>query len=222
MIVLTVILYILGITLALVIALCLFILFAPIRYQSDGGYDKTFQTTYHVSYSPLLAFRGNWDSAPGAEIKTQIVVFGIPFSISPEKAKKKKKKEEKKGGDVPFFKVMGSLDRALIKNGIVFLGDILSLLKPAKFALNARIGFDEPHLTGWLAAFIYTLKYCGPAGIKLDIEPVWDEEHYEFNYSIEGRLLIAALAFRTVRFLLAGRTREFLKTMRKERKAYAV
>jgi len=182
---------------------------------------------YSVNPIPLLAIRGNWNSIPEKQIK--ILFAGLSFTLQSdklgkgkkekekkEKDKKTKKKEKKHSKSLSFPTVLRSLDGEFLKSILALLGDLLGMLKPTKLEFNGKIGFPEPHYNGWLAAFIYTLEECCEVS-KLQVETVWEEEHYEFSFIIEGRITIGLMLFRIARFMLARKTRKFLKMLKKEK-----
>lgn len=218
------------IILFIICAIFLSLLLIPIQYKFNGGYKNFFWVSYSVYPAPFLGFRGNWNSMPEKPLQMQIIVAGLSFSLKPEKwktgrkEKKNKEKErnkekEKKGGkNLPFSAVLRSVDRDFLGSVMALTGDLLGMLRPKKLEVNGKFGFPEPHYNGWLAAFTYMLRECCVASI-LQIEPVWEEEHYEFSFIIEGRVTVFLMLFRVLRFLLAHKTRGFLKMLRKEKKA---
>ena len=221
---LTVILYIIFIILLIIAVLFLFLLLIPIRYKLDGGYDDIFSANFHMYCSPLLAFRGNWVSIPAKPLGIKLIIAGLSFSLHPEKWNKEKKKvkekEKKQSKNLSFFALLRCLERDLIGSVKVLLVDLLAMLKPKKVEIKGKLGFAEPHLNGWLAAVICMLER-GPMSIKLDVEPVWQEEHYEFTFAVEGRVVACVMLFRMARFILARRTLKFLKMLKKERASCA-
>jgi len=56
-----------------------------------------------------------------------------------------------------------------------------------KIFLNGKLGFDEPHLTGWLAAAAHSLDYCCKK-VCIELEPIWESESYEFEPVLNGRI----------------------------------
>lgn len=227
MAVLTVTLYSIAILVSIVVALLLLLLSVPVRYRVQGKYESTFTTRFTARCSPLLAIRGSWDGASTEPMLAQIVVAGLSFSLDPEKQSKseskkkgKKQSKKKKGKDLPLLAVLRCLTREFIGTGKTLLGDLLKILRPTKVEIEGRCGFDEPHLTGWLAVITSMVKECY-GWISLDIEPVWQEEHYEFSMIIEGRVALCIILYRLARFGLARPTRQFLKMMKKEKTSYA-
>jgi hypothetical protein len=221
---------ILLVILFIICVIFLSLLLIPIQYKFNGGYDNFFWVSYSVYPTPFLGFRGNWDSMPENPLQMQIIVAGLSFSVQSEKwgAGKKEKKDkekvknkekEKKGGNsLPFSAVLRSVDRDFLGSILTLFRDLLGLLKPTRLELNGKLGFPEPHFNGWFAAFTYMIRECCEASF-FQIEPVWDEEHYEFTFIVEGKITVFLMLLRVARFLLARKTREFLKMLRKEKRA---
>jgi len=202
--------------------ICLLILLVPIRYKFDGGYETSLQAYLWVRFIAFLTIEANWDSASVKPGRVKIGIAGISFYLHPEKWKDKEQKPDQKDKD--GFPSAGlflrGLDRELLGNGAALFVDMLKMLRPDKIALRGRVGFDEPHLTGWLTAFGYVIKGFSR---KADffIEPVWHDEYYEINMKIEGKIVIVLLFLRVARFMFSRRTRQFLKLLKKERAAHA-
>ena len=197
------------------------------------NYDNIFWMKYNVYPLPLLGIRGKWDSMPENPLQTQIVIAGLTFHLQPENwgkgEKEKKNKEEKKKKNekkrskksLSFPAVLRSLDRDFLGSIKMLIGDLLRMLRPKKLEIRGKFGFSDPHYNGWLAALIYMLEESCEVS-NLQIDPVWEEEHYEFSFIIEGSITIGLMLFRVARFILARKTRVFIKMLRKERKASSI
>jgi hypothetical protein len=200
---LIIVLYILGVILLALIGLCLLFLIIPIRYKLDGGYLEHLWLNFNLRCSPLLVVRGNLKSSPDQALHLQFVLMGIPITLNPEKwektdKEKKKKKHHKKKSRSHFLSI---IDRDLRIRGMALVGDLLSILKPDKLEITGKIGFDEPHLTGWLAALCHSLKYCCKSTL-INIEPSWEEEHYDLNILLEGRIMTGLIMLKVAGFAI--------------------
>lgn len=219
----TVVLYLIGILLLVIILLALFFLFVPCSYTLRGGYEDRFWTDFRIRFSSLFIIRGSWDSdlkSPGL-LKVMLVIAGFTVTLHPEKwSKKDTKQEVKEKKDLPFRVFVQSTDRELLRSGMNLLYDILRILRPDKIVLKGKIGFDEPHFTGWLAA-LKSLINAFSSGGWFDLEPVWQEEYYELSFFVEGKVVMGAVALKAARFMLARRTRKFMKVVKKEKASYA-
>lgn len=205
MAVLMIVLYILGVTLLALIGLCLLFLIIPIRYKLDGGYSELFWLNLDLRCSPLIIARGNIKSAPEAEQRVQLVLLGIPITMHPEKWKRKEKKPEKEKKKhhkkTSGSHILSIIDRDLRVRGMALVVDLLRILKPDRLEINGKIGFDEPHLTGWLAALSHSLKYCSKSTL-INIEPFWEEEHYDLNFLLEGKVMIGFIMLKVAGFAI--------------------
>ncbi|MFO8060114.1 MAG: hypothetical protein R6U70_05615 [Bacillota bacterium] len=223
MVAVTVVLWAIAVLVSIVVALLLILLFIPTRYRVDGGYDDAFRTSFDLHCTPFLAINGSWSTAPEEHEQTQIVVAGIPFSIEPgrqTRRKSKKTSEKKEGKGVPFLAILEHLTGDFLGRCGTLMRDLLKALRPKRLDISGRIGFAEPHLNGWLAAAL-ARRGTEYEWINLDIEPVWQREHYEFHIVIEDSLALCAVLVPIVRFVLARPTRQFIKAMRRQRASQA-
>ncbi len=202
---LSIILSILGIILLTLIGLCLLFLIVPIRYKLDGGYLEYLWLNFNLRCSPLFVVRGNLKSSPVQALHLQFVLLGIPITLNPEKwkekDKEKKKKKKKHLKEKSGFHFLSIIDRDLRIRGMALVGDLLRILKPERLEITGKIGFDEPHLTGWLAALCHSLKYCCKSTL-INIEPSWEEEHYDLNILLEGRIMIGLIMLKIAGFAI--------------------
>jgi len=179
------------------------LLIIPIRYKLDGGYTELFWLNADLRCSPLVIVRGNIKSAPQAEQRVQLVLLGIPITMHPEKWKSKEEKPEKEkkkqGRKKSGSRLLKILDRDLLVRGMALVGDLLRILKPDRLELNGKIGFDEPHLTGWLAAICHSLQYCCKNTV-INIEPFWEEEHYDLIFLLDGKIIIGLIILKVAGF----------------------
>ncbi len=202
---LSIILNILGIILLTLIGLCLLFLIVPIRYKLDGGYLEYLWLNFNLRCSPLIIVRGNLKSSSDQALHLQFVLLGIPITLNPEKWKKREKKKEKdknkQSEKKSGFRLLNILDRDLRVRGFALASDLLGILKPDKLEIKGNIGFDEPHHTGWLAALSHSLKYSCK-NTSVDIEPIWEEEHYDLNVLLEGRIMTGLIMLKIAGFVI--------------------
>jgi hypothetical protein len=202
----------------LLLLLAAFVLLVPFRYRFEGGYESKPSLCFNVRCSPAFIFNGNWEDG---SLKYKFRLFGIPINIDPQKFKKKAKKEEeitktkdkKKKG---LAMVSSILDREFRRRGLALIRDLVNILKPEELFLKGRIGFAEPHLTGWLAAAVYSLEYCCNQCI-IDLEPVWEDEYYAFEARLAGKISVGLIVVKVGWFFLISWLRStFSKTFRSE------
>lgn len=222
MIILTVTLYILGILLALLLMIVLFILLIPLRYKVKAGYEQNIWFDFSIRCSPAFILTGAWDDRESMPFKVKFILCGIPLTIDPDKTDKKEKaKKEKKESKKKSFKTaLAIIDKDLRVRGMALIKELLQILKPDLFFIKGKIGFDEPHLTGWLAAITSSLKYSCKETF-LAVEPVWDEEYYELEALLKGRLMVGLILVKIGWFFLKIKTRHLVNRPEKSNFASA-
>ncbi len=213
--IITILLYIVMGLLAIATSVALLLLLVPINYRLDGGFEKGWRVGFRLRCSPLLAAGGNWDHRRDRPLQARVVIAGLPFNLQPEKWGKDSPpgpEEEKEKPSFGFF--VRNMDGQLLALARDLLVDLLKFLWPRRLELEGKIGFDEPHLTGWLAALLH-LAGGDERFRRLKLEPAWEEEHCEFRFLVEGALCAGLILFRMARFMLAGRMRRLWKELRR-------
>jgi hypothetical protein len=214
-------LYIIIALLLLLLFLVAFVLLVPFRYRFEGGYESKPSLCFNVRCSPAFIFSGTWEDG---SLKSKFRLFGIPLNIDPQKFKKKAKKEEeitkakdkKKKGSAMISSI---LDKEFRRRGMALVRDLVKILKPEELLLKGRIGFAEPHLTGLLAAAVYSLKYCCNQ-CELDLEPVWEDEYYAFEARLAGKICVGLILVKVGWFFMVSWFRNaFSKSFRGEQAA---
>lgn len=209
--------------LLILIAIFFCLLFIPFKYKVKGEYDKFLVLNFGIFCTPLFGLRGCWQSTPGKPLQIQVIAAGLPINLylkeQQKNKKKKKKKKEKKGQGkiVPVqLAVLHNFNKEFMGDLYIFFRNVLKILKPKVIRVGGRIGFSEPHYNGWLSALIGMLRGSSKV-IRLEIEPVWDEECYVFFFLAKGRVIVCGILFRLVQFLLKRSTWELLKIIGKEK-----
>jgi hypothetical protein len=185
-------LYITGALILLLLLLVSFILLVPFRYRLKGGYDTRPWFRFRIRCSPAFIFAGKWDEAENKDLQARIILFGIPIKVDPQKMGKSDKEEKKKDISNDNKKkgkaaIISILDKEFRRRGLALISDLLGILKPEQLSIKGKIGFTEPHYTGWLAAFLNSIYYsCHPAFI--DLEPVFDDECFTIESKLSGRI----------------------------------
>jgi hypothetical protein len=146
MIILTILAYII----IFIIALIAIILVIPIEYSCNGyKYEKTFIEAKVKWLFGAVNFVFSYESGKG--MFNRIKFFGIsPNQTKKDHVKKEKKKKEKKR----FGKIGISLMKEVFKEGLEAVKKIFDKIKPKKFMLTARVGFDDPYNTGVMRALL--------------------------------------------------------------------
>lgn len=204
----------------LLLSLIFFILIVPLRYFIAGGYKKRPWCRFSLSCSPALIVAGTWDQEDNKVLKIRLILLGMPIKLDPQKFKDKKKpvktkKERKKKGTTSILII---LDRELKVRGFALFKNLLRILKPDLLSLKGKVGFEEPHLTGWLAAFTQSLKFCCK-NESINLEPIWEEECCELEALICGRIMTGLILLKISWFFLWLKVRQLFNSSKKEEPA---
>ncbi len=152
-------------------------------------------------------------------MRARLVIAGITIRVDPNKQDKEKKaKKKEKQKELPPRFYIQNLDKTFLSSCLKLVQDILLILKPSKLIIKAQIGFDEPHLTGYLAA-VEGLASEWADWPWIEIKPVWDDEYYEGYLYLGGRIILFNILIKIARFMIAKRTRQFLRAMKIEKKS---
>ncbi len=209
--------YIIGSLLLLLLTLLTLILIIPFRYYVAGGYKNRPWIRFSLRCSPAFILVGTWDIEDSKLMQIRFILLGIPVKLDPQKLKVKEKTEKPKkdGKKKGVSSILIILDKELRIRGIALIKELLGILMPDQLYLEGKIGFEEPHLTGWLAASTHILDYCcKKAFIKL--EPIWEGEHFEFEAQLTGRIMVGLILIKIGWFLLRLKTRQLFSSSEKK------
>jgi len=187
--------------------------FTPIRYTIKGGYRETIFFTALMQRNPLLSLTAHYGKTP---FLLSLTILGIPLKFHPRKpVKEKKKKTESHKKNKSSRPLLGTFrDGDFLKSILTFSRDILKMIGPEYLEIRGKLGFDEPHYNGCLAALNWFLRTSLPQQrVKVDLEPVWEEEYADVAVSISGKVTVCLILYRMIRFFLAKETRNFWKTI---------
>lgn len=204
---------------ALLLLLAVFLIF-PISYKLAGGYRKTFFFHPQIQIKPFIELSGDF----GKEVSCfSLIILGIPFKFHPQKPEKKEKAlkggDKKKGGRKrgkrgPGLDFATFVDKEFIQNGLAFLLDILKMVGPESLEIRGKVGFEDPCCNGCLAALNRLFRtILSTPKVKIDLEPVWEEECTDVAFSISGEITIILLLVRAAKFLLNGGARKIWKAV---------
>ncbi len=232
-----------GINLLVVIAaimLLLFfvVMFLPLRYRLQGGYREGVFARAFIALQPLFSLQVSYrDSKTRARLRLLYVPIPLPVPGKREKgdkkeggkkkpgkkaikkATKKTKKTKSKNTHGKMFRVL--INRETLEHVLSLVKDLLNILRPEKLEISGRIGFEEPHLGGWLLALLWSLKSFCPE-VVIDVESLWDQEHYEAEAVVLGKIIMGVLLVRLFRFVISRKTIKIFKDLRKLKVAKSV
>lgn len=227
----SIILSIIVYLLLFVIVVFLAVIIVPIRYSFYGGYNDNL---YCFGSMTILQFCRISASYNTKGQLAKLNIFGFSINIDPKitkgkkadskimKDKEKSQKEIKKKKKSNKGKEGASLFKNLFQRDIIFhilylLRDMVGILKPRVLTIKGRIGFYEPHHTAWLQAIVSTLSGLN-VFTKLDIETVWEDEHFEGELIIKGHLAIIVVLLKLLKFLVSKNTLKVIGIIIRERK----
>ncbi|NLX90175.1 MAG: hypothetical protein GXZ07_01040 [Firmicutes bacterium] len=204
--------------LAVLVLLTAVLLFMPVRYTIQGGFRERFFFSALIKIKPVIELAGDF----GKISSLDLTILGIRFKFCPGKSGKKKKdlnekgKKEKKALGLSF---RSFADGKFLKNLLTFSREILRMIGPESLELQGKVGFEDPCYNGWLAALNWFFKTSIPMQkVKVDLEPVWEEEYVDVAVSISGKVIVCLILYRTIKFLLAAETRKIWKAIRASKK----
>ena len=203
---------------AVLLLLLAVLLFIPFRYTMQGRYRERFFFNVFIKIKPVIELTGDF----GKTSSFTLAILGIPFKFCPGKAKEKKKdlqekskKEKKTPG--PGFRTFA--DGEFLKSILTFSRDILKMIGPESLEIRGKVGFEDPCYNGCLAALNWFFKTSVPIQkVKVDLEPVWEEECADVVVSISGKVTVCLILYRTIKFLLAAETRKIWRAIRTNKK----
>lgn len=211
--ILLLILKIIGITLLVLLALVLLLLFYPVMYSGKAEIDKKninakvkFQWLFHIIHLGIMV--------ENKDTKYALRILGIPVMRSGQRKKKKKKESENKDKpkDKPKkkltekiksaynrFKEIKSIATANTTKEAYNYGKriIIKLVRhifPKKIKADMTLGFEEPHLTGEMLGVIaiaLTTLHINPN--KLLIVPDFEKEIFEGEVKFRGHFLLGVV-----------------------------
>lgn len=208
---------------AVLVLLLAVLLFIPVRYTIQGGYRERFFFNVLANIKPVIKLAGDFGKASSFTL----TILGIPFKFYPGKAQEKKKdlheKSKKKKKTGPGFNTFA--DRKFLKSILTFSRDILKMIGPESLEIRGKVGFEDPCYNGCLAALNWFFKTSVPLEkVKVNLEPVWEEECADVVVSISGKVIVCFILYRTIKFLLAAETRKIWRAVRanKKKARYAI
>lgn len=204
------------------VALVAGLLFIPLQYRMTGSLQgsnpgaELLLKFFGCLGLSLLYREGAW--------MLNLYIFQASLSFDPpwqRKGKEKGGEEEKEKGEFSFQSFIRYsrhfADRELLADAWDLIKNLFRIFKIHSFKVQGRIGFYEPHLTGLLASFLYSVK-SACWNYSSDLELVWDEEVCDLEVKAAGKVLLAVATFYIIRFLLSKNTRKVWKKIRKEKK----
>lgn len=209
-----IILEILGYILVALLVLLVLILVLPLEFRLYGQkQEETFFKASVILFKGVVVFQ--FLKAFSEQARMCVSIFCFKKNIKTHKVSKKKNKKEKlkKDGSRNY------LEPNFLKCALKCLTKVLNHIKPKKFEIEGRVGFEDPYVTGIVCAVLNVLyQELKKANIK--VRTVFDEEIFEGKCLIQGRVVLAYIAFIALRLYLSRPVRIKQKSELKEVKSY--
>lgn len=100
------------------------------------------------------------------------------------------------------------LDKGLRQQGLQCLSDAWRIIKPRHLSVNARIGFSEPHYTGWMMAVAALLQTDNPT-YTIYIDGNWVEPGLEGEINAAGKFMPVMILWPALKFLTSAEVRAY-------------
>ncbi|HOQ38069.1 MAG TPA: DUF2953 domain-containing protein [Acetivibrio sp.] len=214
-------LMILGYVIIALIFLLTLIMIVPIEFKIHGEkYEKVFLKARVILFKGLIG--GHFKLAGNEKMQIYATVFGFKKRIEVDKFKKlksdkeKPKRKEKKREKIDFQKY---LEPDFIECALISLKKVLRHIKPRKFIIEGRVGFEDPYVTGLMCA-VLNVFYEVLKKANISIKTVFDDEVLEGRCLIQGRVIPAYIAYIALRLYFSGPVRIKQNHKFKEVKSY--
>ena len=199
-----IVLNILFVILCSILSILLLVLFIPFGYKAKAVSLDERNVRFNIYWLfGLVGFLGYYASEQGFEGKVNI--FGFKKNIETKEKEKKEKKEKKKKKKK---RILGVLNISGIRYLLENIKKIIRHIRPDKIEGYGRLGFDDPYNTAAVCSFLEILR--GWHLHKLNLDYVFDEEVYEGEINIEGRIFIIYLVYIAARLYLNKSTRKMV------------
>ncbi|MGI6038560.1 MAG: hypothetical protein ACOYD6_10115, partial [Limnochordia bacterium] len=134
-----------------------------------------------IGLGKFVGWQGRYD---GGKWRSHMEFLGRQFSFQGRRPPQPR---------APGKKGRPRLPRGITKEVVVcsktLMRDLIWAVKPRLWRLHGRVGLAEPDGTGYLVLFLTTIKELFP-GADLQIEPLWEEEYYDLDLTVAGRILL--------------------------------
>ncbi len=190
------------------------------RYSFSITYRERLVLAAEVARVSILGVVVHYTAREEVSLELKFLGFSWkPQWLEKARSKKEEKEEEedRSAGPSPGEIVRLVFDQALRRHLLTLLKELLWVIRPRKFSLQGTYGFDEPHLTGWVAALEHSLRHMCTR-VSIELQPDWQETGFDLQASAGGHFTGLALLACLLRFLFSRNTLRLLKMMRKRKK----
>lgn len=211
-----IILEILGFILVALLILLVLILIVPIEFRLYGQkQEETFFKASVILFKGAVVFQ--FLKTFSEQARMQVSIFGFKKKIEMSKVSKKEKENKKEKPKKDSSR--NYLEPSFLKCALKCLTKVLNHIKPKKFVIEGRVGFEDPYVTGIVCAVLNVL-YQELKKANINVRTVFDDEIFEGKCLIQGRVVLAYIAFIALRLYLSRPVRIKQKPKFKEVKSY--
>jgi hypothetical protein len=173
------------------------IIFIPYRYKISGYRYETYEGKFSIY--PLLGLFGIIFSIREREENNLTIKFlGLEKDLEIKKTEKKKFEIQNIFEAIKKERMKTLTEKSNIQDILKGIRRILKNIKPRKLFLDFKIGFNDPMWTGLLFAALPPMFLKHNHSIR--IEPVFNEEIYEGEVEVEGKIWIPIIIIEIIRF----------------------
>lgn len=204
-------------SIAIILLLLISCLFAPLTYDFDltrAQRSLQFHLGFHNCCCGLSASRTDGD------LDWYLRILGKRIVRSQKKATSA---SSESAAQPSRSRTRPTLSRSLLRQvisaadvweqGLHLIATIWQKMKPRHVKVIARIGFSEPHYTGWMMALAGMIKINNNA-YTIHIEGVWDEPCLEGELGLAGKVIPGMILWYILKFFLHPEIRLYYRKLR--------
>ncbi|MEN8908001.1 MAG: DUF2953 domain-containing protein [Clostridiales bacterium] len=187
----------------IIILFCLFLIIIlitlPIKYSIILNKFNNLSMNTNISLF-LGLLKLNISKNSNTNFKTRITLFGFKFTLKKDITKTKTLKENRKRNtkNMNFTSFLNyNFINSILKNTKKIIQHIL----PNKLVLKAKIGFEDPYLTGILNAYYYILMDLFK-DYNISLNTVFDDEIIEIKLFVKGKIYLIMIFYLIVKIII--------------------
>lgn len=187
------VLVIFGYVIMVLLFLLALIMFVPIKFKIHGQkYEKTFLKARVIWFKGLIGF--HFIMIAPQKMQMYARFFGFKKKIEADKFKRDKERPKDKEKDKGEKASRNYFEPDFLKCAFLSLKKVLWHIKPRKFIVEGRVGFEDPYVTGLMCA-VLNILYAELKKANINIKTVFDDEVLEGRCLIQGRVVLAYVAY---------------------------
>ncbi len=212
-----IILYILKFLGLFLLILLAALLFIPFGYMFAGRKYESAAVRSSISWLFGLV-RITYKKSIGSKGHLILQLLGLNFKLNPKKGKQDKQElEEEKQNKKQSAGSMRFLNKDFINSIFKAFIDLFNHIKPKRFYLEGRFGFEDPYYTAMGSALLKILR-LHLKDIQINARAVFDEEVLEGRLLISGRMVLIRVFYIALKLYSKKHVRRVIKP--KEAKLY--